>query len=584
VTELQAAVIIAAFLLPSGGGARGAPPLRAASQRASARAAALATGRDARTALKLWALFRAHGRLVLEQPASRGPRRPNEAELLALGPRVQQHVREVLLQGSVPCWVTRRSLQALILDATGIGASLSTVSRLCTAWGLQYGRLRRPPAAVTQKRILQRDVVVCQLRLALASGHTVLSADESYCNASQSHQDSFHVAGSPFAAFARARGSGLGERLCFIQAVGVLGLCGVPSDPAGIVGDVDTPLPTAEVMFAAQRRVGDYHGNFNHCIFLKFLTNRFIPWALQRYPELAEGAPGSAGRQLCLMLDNAPYHVGSTECLAAGEALRFNPLTSTKKALFAGMERAGCASLAVTHSFTAAGATALSTLCVPVPMTAAGAALRGRVGVFPSAVEVKVAALQWLMRHRPSVLENDAEASLRVGLNGNAYILWNAPNFPELMPIELVWAQATAYAGAAWTGRRSMATLAHDVHTGLYTDAVAVPGVLQVRGGNFVQGADGTCPAAASLFEHVLHSAKGGARAHIAASARLRGTMADLVVPGELAEIVATRGRNAMLYKQAEFLEAAGSALGEALEEEEEEEEAGEEEERGECP
>jgi hypothetical protein len=119
VTELQAAVMIAAFLLPSGGGAGGAPLLRAASQRASARAAALATGRDARTALKLWALLRTHGRIVLEQPSSRGtPRRPNEVELLALGPRVQQHVHEALLKGSVPCWVACRSLQGHFSDYT----------------------------------------------------------------------------------------------------------------------------------------------------------------------------------------------------------------------------------------------------------------------------------------------------------------------------------------------------------------------------------------------------------------------------------------------------------------------------------
>jgi hypothetical protein len=95
-----------------------------------------------------------------------------------------------------------------------------------------------------------------------------------------------------------------------------------------------------------------------------------------------------------------------------------------------------------------------------------------------------------------------------------------------------------------------------------------VPGVLQVRGGNFVEGADGTCPAAAALFEHVLRSPRGGARAHIAASARLQGTMDSLCVPEELAEVVATRGRNAMLYLQAQLLELGGLALGEALEEE----------------
>ena len=117
-----------------------------------------------------------------------------------------------------------------------------------------------------------------------------------------------------------------------------------------------------------------------------------------------------------------------------------------------------------------------------------------------------------------------------------------------------------------------MVVLAEDIHTGLYTDTVAMPGVLQVRGGNFVEGDDGTCPAAAALFDHVLYSAKGGALSHIAVSARLEGTMDDLNVPEELEDIVATRGRNAMLYKQAQLLEEEGEELGEALEEDSEDE------------
>ena len=567
--------MIAAFLLHNADGTLSAPP-RALSLRARSRVAAFLSGRDARTAEKLWALFLQHGCIVLEDPGVRGPRSPHEAELLALEPLVKEHVRQVLLHRDEPCWVTRRSLQTLIRETTGIDASFKAISRLCAAWGLEYGRLRRPEAAVSRKRILQRDVAICQVRQAIAAEHVLLSADESYCNSSRAHEDSFYIAGSPFATFARARGSGLGARLCFIQAVGVHGLAGVPQDLPGIVGDTDTRLPTAEVMFAAKKSVGSYHGNFTHDIFMKFLEHRFIPWALAKHPELATGAPGALERKLCLMLDNAPYHTGSTATLVDGPALRFNPLASPKGVLFAGMAMAGCASLQVAHSFTAPGTAKVVIKTVPVPMTALGAAMRGKAGFFPSAEEVKVAAQQWLARHRPTVLENDAEAALRLGLNGNAYILWNAPNFPELMPIELVWAQAKAYVGAAWTGTRNMAVLAHDVHMGLYTDALAVPGVLQVRGGNFVEGADGTCPAAAALFEHVLRSPRGGARAHIAASARLQGTMDSLCVPEELAEVVATRGRNAMLYLQAQLLEREGQALGEALEEEPEGVEEGE--------
>ena len=343
----------------------------------------------------------------------------------------------------------------------------------------------------------------------------------------------------------------------------------MPSDLVGIVGDVDSPEPHCEMMFAAQQCVGDYHGNFTHAIFLKWLRNRFIPWALHAHPQLAVGPPGAQPAKLCLMLDNAPYHTGSTE--GGGGGLRFNPLTAPKGALFAGMAQAGCAALQVTHTFAAQGGAA--SRVVSVPMTEAGAALRGRAGVFPSAGEVQLAALQWLAEHCPAVLENDAEALLREGLNGNAYVLWNAPNFPELMAIELVWAQEKAYVGTAWRGARGMAALARDAHQGLYTEVEAAPGVLRVRGGGFVgRGEGGACPAAAALFRHVLHSPGGGAQAHIEASARLRGEgvgMATLVVPQELQGIVGLRCRNAMLYKQAQLLASGGAvALGEACEEE----------------
>lgn len=186
-TELQAAVTIAAFLLYRSDGSLAAPPL-APSTAAKARVAALLTGRSAKAAEAQWAKFQAHGRLVLEARGARGPKRAHEAALLAHEATVKEHVRRVLLQQDVPGWVTRRSLQTLLREATGVHAGLPAIARLCKAWGLKYGRLHRPPAAATPKRLLQRDVAVCQLRRALAQGHVILSADESYCNERESRE------------------------------------------------------------------------------------------------------------------------------------------------------------------------------------------------------------------------------------------------------------------------------------------------------------------------------------------------------------------------------------------------------------
>ena len=46
-------------------------------------------------------------------------------------------------------------------------------------------------------------------------------------------------------------------------------------------------------------------------------------------------------------------------------------------------------------------------------------------------------------------------------------VLWNAPNFSELMAIELVWAQEKkAYVGASLRGACSMVALARDARQG----------------------------------------------------------------------------------------------------------------------
>ncbi len=222
-------------------------------------------------------------------------------------------------------------------------------------------------------RQLQRDVAVCQVRRSLQSGHVLLSSRMSFFTMRARGASSACTPRALPATFARATGAGLGDRLCFVHAVGNGGLAGMPSDLVGIVGDVDTPAPHCEMMFAAQQRVGDYHGNFTHAIFLKWLRNRFIPWVLHAHPHFAVGPPG-AQLQLCLVLDNALYHTGSTE--GGGGGLRFDPLAAPKRALLA-----GCAALHVTHTFAVQGGSASKV--ISVPMMDAGATLRGRAGVFP---------------------------------------------------------------------------------------------------------------------------------------------------------------------------------------------------------
>jgi len=572
VTELQAAVALAAFLMYNHDGECIAPP-HATNWMAKAQLASFLTGRHEDTLRKVWESFEKYGRIVLEDSKVRGPRRPNEDVLKALEPEIRRHVEETLLQSDVPMWVTRQSLKAVIRDLTNIECSYRTITRLCSEWGLEYGRLERPRHALTQKRLLARDVVLCQIRVAMMKGHIVCSADETFDNARTSLTHSFHPRGLPFSTFARATGAGLGGRLCLMHALTPLGLAGMPKDLAAVVGDISTPMPTCEMMFAAKEKVGDYHGNFDHATFMAWLEFRFVQWAKATFPDLMKGIPGAHEKKLCLKLDNAPYHIGTTENLVAGPSLRFDPLKCTKKVLFKGLMLATCKALEVSHTFILNDSEAVATTVIRVPINEEEAVKRGKASEYPYAEEIRVAAERWLMKNKPTVLENDAEYMLRTRLNGNAYIVWNAAGFPENMECEFVWAQGKSYTAAAWTGKRNMVGLAKDMHDGLYTCKLALPGVLETHGGNFVPSADGTCPSAMKLYQHVLYSSKGGAQMHIGVSSRLQGTMDTLQVPASLREIVESKSRNAMRYLMAQLLEAEGVPLGEGLEEDEEEDE-----------
>jgi len=96
-------------------------------------------------------------------------------------------------------------------------------------------------------------VFVCQLSRALKAGHTVIAADETYCNERENREFSFHLAGSPFASFARLKGTGLGGRVCFVQAIGVDGSAGVPPGLVSVVGDFKSVAPHGAFMFFAKK-------------------------------------------------------------------------------------------------------------------------------------------------------------------------------------------------------------------------------------------------------------------------------------------------------------------------------------------
>ena len=146
---------------------------------------------------------------------------------------------------------------------------------------------------------------------------------ESYANAALVCEDCLHPVGSPFATL--AGGAGLGRRQGLVHAVSSAGLAGMPAGLPGVVGDIATRLPHCETTFAAKGRVGDYHGNFNPDIFPAVaLGLAWCPGRRPLNPALLQGAPGGAASKLALM-DNAPYHTGSTAKPSGGRRPALQP-------------------------------------------------------------------------------------------------------------------------------------------------------------------------------------------------------------------------------------------------------------------
>jgi transposase len=561
-----------------GGRARGAPisaalataalalyivEQEASSPSAAVHAAARASGLSAPSVRKLVRRYEATGGVVTEDVAQRGAGSPlHPLSTAATASRCKAavaHYVSTALSSDTPSWVTRQGVQAMLSRTLGLHLSLPRVGRLLAHLGYAFRPLSpKRHGVVPAFRVLLRRIFVIQLARAAALERDGLAAlvfaDESYANVKQVLTRSYAPAADPSASW--AKGGGLGRRLCFIHALsrgGLLAPLGVPSPP---LGDVRGEYASAEMMFAAQKggSVGDYHGNFNHSIFMGWVLCRLIPALRARFPRAFD--PSSDFR-VFLGTDNAPYHVGSTASYDhidghhygfGAVAGRFDPLALPKSELVARLRAAGCARLDIPCAVAATDGQPAGTRIIPTTLNDAFAAAKGSNGRTARLLELQQAAMTWLLEHAPAVLRNDLEAVLAA--HGRIGVIWHPPNDPNCMPIEMVWARAKAYASAAFTGQRSIPLLAQHIRSGLYTGRLAVPGVLHTRGGSFA-GSDavsGGCAAAAALIDHVLHAPRGGVQANIDHDPALAGSLRALVVadPATRAAALLHGDRNAL--------------------------------------
>ena len=268
---------------------------------------------------------------------------------------------------------------------------------------------------------------------------------------------------------------------------------------------------------------------------MKYVELRLIPALKERFPGAFKKKPDYC---VSIQFDNAPYHCGTTTNVDGKDKKkwRFDPRGMARKPLAEVMLKLGLTrELEIKHTVVKKDKTSKeeTTEVIVLKTTMKEEAVegrRGKQGVVSRQDEFQEACWDWLVDNHPSVLDNDLEAALKAA--GNIEVCWGAPNFPNGAPIEMVWAAAKQYARIVFPGKRNLDELADHVHDGLYTGKVAHEAG-GWKGGNFVAGADGKCPAAEKLFKHVWESpATGGGFQEVVRSnpTYLKGTIDNLVV------------------------------------------------------
>jgi hypothetical protein len=211
--------------------------------------------------------------------------------------------------------ITNREIRNYIKLEPNMTMGKMTISNYFKRLGLTWKKVNKSIRKVGEyRKDLLRTFIIEFIKVMMAINQDPVNCvivsvctDESYIHHIIIHRYSYmKEGGKPI-----NRSNNKGERLIIMHAFTPLGvlaeidnLSNLPVSEFQRKGDACHPHPredgklTCETIWKATSRKGDYHNNMNSEMFIKWVTEKFLPTLKQQHP----------GKKMLLTMDNAPYH------------------------------------------------------------------------------------------------------------------------------------------------------------------------------------------------------------------------------------------------------------------------------------
>jgi len=260
----------------------------------SAERTADATGFGVATVKRIMADYNRDPNLLDKSPSIRGRR--SYAVSISHQEQMRQYVREANQKGEYITLATIRDfLQEINQDES---FHIATLARTLDRWGFEFGKGTRTQhlkekdhVIAARQRYLRRKRSNRVSKKGLATIRPEVYLDESYVNKNHSNDFIWYYGeDGPWV----QKPTGKGERLIIINAITKAGW-----------------IPGAKLVFKSTKKTGDYHGQMNKDLFLKWFTEKLLP-----------NIPDNS----LIVMDNAPYHKTLAEYSAPTESSSKNKI------------------------------------------------------------------------------------------------------------------------------------------------------------------------------------------------------------------------------------------------------------------